>query len=645
MGQCQQCRQAECQQCRQADISEPVSKIGVVSHPKRFSVALSSSSKQAEEQRSLAHFSEFLPLQALPADLPERSWDLLQAARAGKLAIVQSLRASGVTLSQKQVLDAHLKEALDAGELGRCESLHVAGASSKGSRYWKRLLEVRSKAANEVFTCCVAAAACRARGWEETLPDLSDEAKHGFAASGLSLIQLHLVLDQICTLHSQSGSPVKVEQLTTNQIVNAYLKPLTGKDECGCPGCAWYNCSMLDDVQDCPGPHNAQCGATTGSSCKFSECCRKSQGDSLNGYCQGCDGKGQSVVGWCKGGELPAQYFVSHAWGQSFMEDVQSLTSFAITNCHKHQRHINDLEELCPSCEGVTFWMCALAINQHVPLPKKTILHEAIEKTIHQSTSGIALILDKALQPFGRVWCLYELFLAKRHEVPLDIVFSAGAGDPNQLCEIHKGIEHIDMASAKSLDPQDKRHILHGALLVHLNGGVQEVERQVRDKILASLSKQDPIVRLAALEVLLQIVDHKSHGSCHAIADERIHAAMEDIPLERVIDATGDHMKDDHLPIKCRALKALPGLTEKGDERVHAAVAAYLEDHYVEDGNPMEKVAAVEVLQQMVKENGDEHMIAAFIEHQHSNVRRAALDVLPHLNAAARQKIRLGLRF
>merc|ERR1712216_406485 len=143
-------------------------------------------------------------------------------------------------------------------------------------------------------------------------------------------------------------------------------------------------------------------------------------------------------------------------------------------------------------CEGFSFWICALAINQHIPLDVQIVGSEGEKATENciKSTRGIALLLDDELQPFGRVWCLYELLLAVRDDVPMDIltengVPTRGTGYSSESSEsmkkVRMGIEAISVEAAQSFVQADKDHILN-LMKKDLPGGVTEMEMRIKER-------------------------------------------------------------------------------------------------------------------------------------------------------------------
>mmetsp|Transcript_109879 Transcript_109879/g.309909 ORF Transcript_109879/g.309909 Transcript_109879/m.309909 type:complete len:819 (+) Transcript_109879:58-2514(+) len=332
------------------------------------------------------------------------------AAAEGHVAVLQELLERGAAATAKETNgDSPLVCSIAAGHLAAAEVL-IAGGAVYERDLGQRMMHLRNSACEDMVVDIVHKAVLRARwnvGLMDTeLPDLSDVSKYGFAARGQCLIQLHMLHDTLKMMHEESNSPVPFKVLTTKQVVEAYLKPLTSdKTDCGCPGCAWYMPGGPDEVPMCPGPHRLHC-KTSGymDACAFYHCCRKHAGGvrnkggvDLRGFCRGCDGTGLSAVEWNKGGAVPAMYFASHSWNQSFYEDIVSITLFATDVCTMHSA---GRAELCPSCEGFSFWVCALAINQHVPLHAQIIGEEGERATENcvKATFGITLLVDDALQ-------------------------------------------------------------------------------------------------------------------------------------------------------------------------------------------------------------------------------------------------------
>lgn len=386
-----------------------------------------------------------------------------------------------------------LKFAAVAGHHEIVEALIECGAvyGEGGHELRRRVTELRGRAPAAALKACVEAAARRAQGLS-ALPDMSDVAKHGFAGRGLTHLQLQMLSSQLRARHEASGSLVKFGDLATKQVVESHLKALTGRPECGCPGCASYMpVGASDPPPMCPGPHSPHCG-TSGrfEPCRFFQCCRKHDQGPRTGYCRGCDGSGQSAADWCGGGPVPSQFFVSHSWNQRFEENLLSLRLFAVAVC---SRHSADSLVLCTRCEGTSFWICALAINQHIPLSDQILGAEGSQATLKciKSTRGIALVLDDMLQPFKRVWCLYELMVAVRDDFPLDVVTVAGAPtrrwsyDADLVRRIRCGIEGIRVDAAESFDPDDKVQILE-SVRRELPGGVLEMEHRIRERLLGS---------------------------------------------------------------------------------------------------------------------------------------------------------------
>eukprot|EP00931_Biecheleriopsis_adriatica_P049142 TRINITY_DN28410_c0_g1_i1.p1 TRINITY_DN28410_c0_g1~~TRINITY_DN28410_c0_g1_i1.p1 ORF type:complete len:1191 (-),score=198.74 TRINITY_DN28410_c0_g1_i1:5-3514(-) len=427
------------------------------------------------------------------------------AAESGHSTVVTELLLARADVAARDSSGTSALQYAVERNLATVEALLEGGSGfEQGLR--AQIVAMRAAAAPAHFAMYTRAAAKRARAARKIEGDLatvihkrSNIRKYGFNGRGLTFVQLEFLTDQLQRRHVACCSPLHFQEISTKQVVESHLKPLTGKEDCGCPGCAWYRPVDPDDpAPDCPGPHGPHCACAGGSDlsrpCKFYNCCKKYpagsmiDGRNVEGVCRGCNGVGMSGVDWCRGGPIPAMYFASHSWNQSFYEDIMSFRHFVIDSCPDHRAVRADP---CPQCEGVSFWVCALAVNQHVPLHQQIIGSEGERATERcmKASEGIVLVLDDKLQPFGRVWCLYEVFLAVRDDLPLDIVTIAGTPtrgrgyDGQLLRKVREGIQLISLEAAKSFDAADRDHIL-GMVENEILGGIPQMECSVRDRLL-----------------------------------------------------------------------------------------------------------------------------------------------------------------
>jgi len=93
-------------------------------------------------------------------------------------------------------------------------------------------------------------------------------------------------------------------------------------------------------------------------------------------------------------------FFVSHYWGHPFTATVAALSEFAANR-----------ECAARVGDAATFWICAFCLNQHMitaelgDSPDDAPFNIALAKVKH----GVVMVLDEALNPFRRIWCLYEV--------------------------------------------------------------------------------------------------------------------------------------------------------------------------------------------------------------------------------------------
>ena len=115
--------------------------------------------------------------------------------------------------------------------------------------------------------------------------------------------------------------------------------------------------------------------------------------------------------------------FVSHCWGHAFHSTVRTLSRWAEDNFRKIH------PQLPRHPKAVVFWMCLFALNQHEAgeeigeHPK----HAPFNAALAQASAGAVVILDEEINPFKRIWCLFEIWRLKDFDVPLELLTEAGS--------------------------------------------------------------------------------------------------------------------------------------------------------------------------------------------------------------------------
>lgn len=104
--------------------------------------------------------------------------------------------------------------------------------------------------------------------------------------------------------------------------------------------------------------------------------------------------------------QRPPQWFVSHTWSDSI---------FHVANCIEQHASDRGLD-----ANTVTYWICALAMNQHSneasiaieTIDESSLKNPLMTLDVMNATEGILSVVDIQNVYFKRIWCLWELFLA-----------------------------------------------------------------------------------------------------------------------------------------------------------------------------------------------------------------------------------------
>ncbi|CAE8701209.1 unnamed protein product [Polarella glacialis] len=116
----------------------------------------------------------------------------------------------------------------------------------------------------------------------------------------------------------------------------------------------------------------------------------------------GCEG----VLGYAllRNGATPqrVQTFVSHSWGQSFHDFVRTL------------------QTLRPE---TVLWICSFALPQNIDISSVLGMCPGSSPfaTALQRAERVVLAVDEVVEPLGRTWCCYEMYLTVTSGKRLDI--------------------------------------------------------------------------------------------------------------------------------------------------------------------------------------------------------------------------------
>eukprot|EP00927_Polykrikos_kofoidii_P028103 TRINITY_DN24597_c0_g1_i1.p1 TRINITY_DN24597_c0_g1~~TRINITY_DN24597_c0_g1_i1.p1 ORF type:complete len:1111 (-),score=211.21 TRINITY_DN24597_c0_g1_i1:233-3565(-) len=166
---------------------------------------------------------------------------------------------------------------------------------------------------------------------------------------------------------------------------------------------------------------------------------------------------------------VSVDFFVSHWWGHSFVDTMLAIQKWA-NRAHQTM----GIERP----QDVVWWFCFLALNQHRAgdevgsSPEEGPFNAALVRS-----RGAVMILDEAVQPFQRIWCLYEVSRLRALKKDLKLLCSLGPvggmledshGDPKireealkSALQIEKALSKVAAFSASASNENDKYAIWH----------------------------------------------------------------------------------------------------------------------------------------------------------------------------------------
>ena len=119
---------------------------------------------------------------------------------------------------------------------------------------------------------------------------------------------------------------------------------------------------------------------------------------------------------------LMVHCFVSHFWGKLFSETVAALGLWAQQFQHEHIAII-------ASPKAVVFWICLFAVNQHAVVDEvgDSPMQGPFNAAIAKAKSGAVMVLDEHINPFKRIWCLFEVSRLKELNQPFELICDLGS--------------------------------------------------------------------------------------------------------------------------------------------------------------------------------------------------------------------------
>ena len=132
--------------------------------------------------------------------------------------------------------------------------------------------------------------------------------------------------------------------------------------------------------------------------------------------------------------------FVSHFWGHLFGQTVTALRRWAEMNCEQIGAE---------SSKSMVYWICLLALKQHAVADEvgENPMQGPFNAALAQAEGGAVMVLDEEINPFKRIWCLFEISRLKELNQPFELICEMGSlSKPESLA-----VQQTDPTAAERL--------------------------------------------------------------------------------------------------------------------------------------------------------------------------------------------------
>ena len=132
--------------------------------------------------------------------------------------------------------------------------------------------------------------------------------------------------------------------------------------------------------------------------------------------------------------------FVSHFWGHLFGQTVTALRRWAEMNCEQIGAE---------SSKSMVYWICLFALNQHAVADEvgENPMQGPFNAALAQAEGGAVMVLDEEINPFKRIWCLFEISRLKELNQPFELICEMGSlSKPESLA-----VQQTDPTAAERL--------------------------------------------------------------------------------------------------------------------------------------------------------------------------------------------------
>ena len=123
--------------------------------------------------------------------------------------------------------------------------------------------------------------------------------------------------------------------------------------------------------------------------------------------------------------------FVSHFWGHLFSQTVTALRRWAEMNCERIGAE---------SSKSMVYWICLFALNQHAVADEvgENPMQGPFNAALAQAEGGAVMVLDEEINPFKRIWCLFEISRLKALNQPFELICEMGSlSKPESLAKLN----------------------------------------------------------------------------------------------------------------------------------------------------------------------------------------------------------------
>ena len=123
--------------------------------------------------------------------------------------------------------------------------------------------------------------------------------------------------------------------------------------------------------------------------------------------------------------------FVSHFWGHLFSQTVTALRRWAEMNCEGIGAE---------SSKSMVYWICLFALNQHAVADEvgENPMQGPFNAALAQAEGGAVMVLDEEINPFKRIWCLFEISRLKALNQPFELICEMGSLSKPESLEVRQ---------------------------------------------------------------------------------------------------------------------------------------------------------------------------------------------------------------